>query len=399
MARANIQCTSANTVKFPEYESEDPLVFELFNEASSDDYGGIYAQMMHIGALALMEDRIHYLISRTENETFEKLERFKLMFERRRIEESSTKKGDAAEVDVKVELEKYVNAQGWGENILKKGGASGSIKGNKTGDVVAVLPFTEAVIDFGKTKKEDGEYNVGIEVKIDKSIKYGDPETEEVGKSKPDDKGENIMGSDFDTAWSQLLETKLNRDSPFSIMVFDESATNASITKEVRDIRYLPGIPGFAVLIDKNAGRFQNLFIAYRMAREMAMYHLRDELSVEPQLLELIVKRIMHYLKDAEDVSNTVRAHVTATVKMNSKVQRRLKHLIHHSEYMFEFLTEYLESKELDPRRLVELYYAHPVAEELRKVEGENKELEKEIIALAESMSEEPTLEDDGDEK
>ena len=44
------------------------------------------------------------------------------------------------------------------------------------------------------------------------------------------------------TAWSQLLETKANRDSPFSIMVFDANLLSADMRKNVEDVAYLPGV-------------------------------------------------------------------------------------------------------------------------------------------------------------
>ncbi len=69
--------------------------------------------------------------------------------------------------------------------------------------------------------------------------------------------------------------------------------------------------------------------------------------------------------------------------KLNKDVQTKLKHLIAHSEYTHEFLKEYLKTKNLDAKKLLEFYYASPAAEVLRENKDENKKLEKEIKALA----------------
>ena len=106
VARKTIRVSPEDrSVNFPEFSSNDPLVFELFSKLSSDEYEDSFNAMLHIGALALMEDRIHHLIDSAEKEIYPQLERFKLMFTRGKAEFTQTaqKKGDKAEIDI-VEL-------------------------------------------------------------------------------------------------------------------------------------------------------------------------------------------------------------------------------------------------------------------------------------------------------
>ena len=121
------------------------------------------------------------------------------------------------------------------------------------------------------------------------------------------------------------------------------------------------------------------------MAREIALFHVKGDLEVDIQVLELLVKRILHYVNDAKDVSELVRKNVDNAVKLNKDVQAKLMHLIAHSEYTHEFLKEYLKTKNLDAKKLLEFYYASPAAEVLRLNKDENKKIEKEIKALADS--------------
>lgn len=378
MARKNIQCDHDNqAVQFPEFSSDDALVYNLFKDTKKEHYQDKLEAMLHIGALALMEDRIQHLIESTEKKLFPELERFKMLFERRKIEfeQTAMAKGERAEVDIVDELTTYASGNGWSDDIVQSGKIKGKMEGNKTGDILAT-------VEFATSHDSDSELQIGIEVKLDASISFGDPESEDVGKNKPSKKDNDVMGSGFDTAWSQLLETKANRDSPFSIIVFDKGSVHSSVVKHTKDISYLQGIPGFVVIIDSQAGRFENLLIAYRLARDMALYHANGDLNPDPQVMEFVAKRILHYVNDARDISKLVRKNVDTAVKLNKDVQGKLVHLIAHAEYTEEFLREYLSTKELNPKRLLELYYAHPAAEKLRAYKDDEKAFTKEIEKL-----------------
>ncbi|MGB2345221.1 MAG: hypothetical protein ACPH9F_00005, partial [Candidatus Poseidoniaceae archaeon] len=143
MGRKTIQVNKKNgTVNFPEFDSDDALVYDLFDSLGSDKYAETFRAMLHIGALAMMEDRISHLINSTEKEIFPQLERFKLHFERRKtqFEETAQKKGDIAEDDIVDVLNQYASDNKWTDNIVKSGAIKGNLssaKGpNKTGDVL-----------------------------------------------------------------------------------------------------------------------------------------------------------------------------------------------------------------------------------------------------------------------
>lgn len=361
MAGSNIQVSKKEkTVTFPEFSTDDPLVFELFNNLPKKEYENSFNAILHIGALALMEDRVHHLIDSTEKEIYPQLERFKLMFTRSKAEFTQTaqKKGEKAEVDIVDVLENYADSNGWNDDIEQSGKIKGKLEGNKVGDVLSTIEFTP---------KDGGALEhtvVGIEVKFDKSVKLGDPTKLNVETGDAKDKG--FKASTQMTAWSQLLETKANRNSPFSIMVFDASLLSPDIKNNVSDVEYLPGIPGFVVIIDSQAGDYTNLLLTYKIARDMSIYHARGELDVDAQVLDLIVKRFLHYIRDAKDISDEVRKHAESTVKMNKKVQHLLSHAVAHAEYSEDFLKRYLSTKKLTSKDFAEFYFAHPVAEKLR---------------------------------
>ena len=80
MARKNITVDKKNVVvKFPEFDSDDALVYDLFDSIAGDKYQETFEAMLHIGALAMMEDRIAHLIESTEKKIFPQLERLRVL--------------------------------------------------------------------------------------------------------------------------------------------------------------------------------------------------------------------------------------------------------------------------------------------------------------------------------
>ncbi|MDE0954355.1 MAG: hypothetical protein OR994_06740 [Candidatus Poseidoniales archaeon] len=374
MARKSISVDHENKkVNFPEFTTGDPLVHELFSKLAKDKYNESFDAMLHIGALALMEDRVAHLIDSAEKEIYPQLERFKLMFTREQAEFTQTaqKKGEKAEVDIVDLLDEFVSSNGWNDEVLQSGKIKGNLDGNKVGDVLATIEFTPS--DGGPTEHTV----IGIEVKYDKKVSLGDPVDLNVETGDAKDKG--FKASTQKTAWSQLLETKANRDSPFSIMVFDINLLSTNMQKNVEDVAYIPGIPGFVVVVNSRAGDYSNLKLVYKIARDMAIHHARGELDVETSVIELIVKRMLHYLGDASKISEKIRAHTTATVKMNTEIQNLLVHAVQHAEYSEEFLKRYLSSKKLTSVEFAEFYFAHPVAQKLRESSKSEKEFAKEL--------------------
>ena len=124
MARKTISVDKKKgSVKFPEFDSDDALVYDLFDSIAGDKYQETFEAMLHIGALAMMEDRIAHLIESTEKQIFPQLERFKLHFERRKtqIEDTAQQKGDIAEDDIVDILNEYASENKWTDSIVKSG--------------------------------------------------------------------------------------------------------------------------------------------------------------------------------------------------------------------------------------------------------------------------------------
>jgi len=97
-------------------------------------------------------------------------------------------------------------------------------------------------------------------------------------------------------------------------------------------------------------------------------------------VIELIVKRFLHYLGDAQKISNKIQKHTKDTVKMNTEIQNLLVHAVQHAEYSEAFLKRYLSTKKLTSVDFAEFYFAHPVAEKLRESNKSEKEFARELM-------------------
>jgi len=177
----------------------------------------------------------------------------------------STVKGVEAEFDIAEYLADLAKANGHADEIELTGNSAGALPKNKTGDILC---------------KVDGDENrqVAIECKFDKSIRLG--EIEDI----------DWYGNKFDTALSQLIEAQANRQCDEAIIVFDRSSIVPSLLKVIGNIAFRPQY-GFIVVVDSLRGDYQNLGLAYLLARDMASADKKVEL--ETDLLLILMDRIV----------------------------------------------------------------------------------------------------------
>ncbi|MBR5028123.1 MAG: hypothetical protein IKX51_02770, partial [Bacteroidales bacterium] len=237
-------------VKIDQCELEDQLVFDYFkNNVKAADYDDSFKKALHIGVLALMEDRIQQFLVKTESDLGVELLNLKYKYDLHQAElKAGQTKGREGETDILTALNTFFQENKLNDEALPTGDKPRKGK-NKTGDIVCYL------------KDEDGkdtEKTIGIESKFSSAVKLGDITSMTSKKTKTD------------TAWSQLLETDYNRDTNISMIVFDRSWADDSILEYTNDVRFIPQV-GFIVIIDSQSGHFENLYIAYKLARDIAM--------------------------------------------------------------------------------------------------------------------------------
>ncbi len=253
-------------------------------------------------------------------------------------------KGVAAENDILEFLETYIDNFHLGDVVSLSGTSKGLLKNNKTGDILAYVGG------------ENSGKKVAIECKFDKSIKLGDVDSLDIASNK------------YDTAWSQLLETTVNRGASTSIIVFDKTLADASIQRAVDGVSYIDNI-GFICIIDYETSDYHNLAIAYNFARRLALR--RDGKNIEVDFVNMLIQRL---LKDIRDIQN-IEMLVKNNIKNNLQILKNIEKSLLSIEFNQQYLMKYLEDGYLSKVDLLDFYQR----EEIR---AKYKLISKEIESL-----------------
>ncbi|MES9898546.1 MAG: hypothetical protein ABW148_05935 [Sedimenticola sp.] len=326
------------------FEIDNPVVFEYFNNLPSSDRDSNLLRAIYIGVLALMEDRISSFLAKTSNELGTELESLKMIFEmKQEIFFKSSMKGVNAEEEISDYLNQYFKEYKLSDEAMLTGNTEGKISKNKTGDIVC---FIEGRDDL----------KIVIECKFDKNIRLGDIKSKEVFTNK------------FDTAWSQLIEAQANRDGKVSIIILDISGVDSSILNFVENVRYISDV-GFVAIVDSQKGDYSNLSIAYMLARDIAINS--RPVDLDKDLLGILINRI---IKDINEVFS-IRKLVQSNIENNKKILLQLDKSLMLMEFSQKYLSKFLSDGTLTKKDLLEFYFGDEVKDKYKLIENEIKEL------------------------
>ena len=331
-------------VQVDSFEISDELVYRYFNSLSENEREMALLRAIRIGVLATMEDRFSAFLSKTTNELGVQLENLKLLFDmKQEVFHKTAIKGIAAENDVLEFLKDYIERCRLGDVVSLSGTSKGRLKNNKTGDIISY-------VGDGNSRRK-----IAIECKFDKSIKLG-------GVDSPD-----IAANKYDTAWGQLLEASVNRDANVSVIVFDKTLADVSILRSVEGVTYISNI-GFVCIVDYEASNYNNLAIAYNLARGLALR--RDGKDIEVDFVNMLIQRL---LKDIHDVQS-IEALVKANIKNNQQILKSIEKSLLSIEFNQQYLLKYLEDGFISKVDLLEFYQREGIRDKYkiiaREIEG-----------------------------
>lgn len=325
-----------NRVEISSFEIENQIVFEFFNKLGANERDDKLFQALYIGCLALIEDRLSSFLSKTSNELGTQLESLKILFDlKKEIFYKSAVKGSVAETEIASALEIYLSKRSLADEILLTGNSAGNISKNKTGDIVVNL------------KNGDLASKLVIECKFDKSIKLGKIE------------GRQISSNKYDTAWGQLLEASVNRDSNGSIIVFDRSLVDSSIEQFTDSVRYISNI-GFVCIVDTQKGDYTNLFIAYDLARDIALSPKLN--NFDASLLDIIMKKVIRDLTSIVNIKRIVESNIQNCKDILFEIEKSVLSIQFNKKYLEKFLN----TGELTRQDLLDFYNEDSVREKFK---------------------------------
>nr|WP_303926008.1 hypothetical protein [Bacteroides intestinalis] len=333
-----------NRVEIQEFEIENSIVFNYFNNLPANERDEKLLRAIYIGVLALMEDRISAFLSKTSNELGTELESLKMIFEmKKELFYKSTIKGILAEDEIAEFLNNYFQEKRLKDRAVLTGNAVGNIVKNKTGDIVCEI-------------NGDSNLRIVIECKFDKSIRLGDIEFKDIFTRKTD------------TAWGQLIEAEANRDGKVSLIVFDRSLVDNSILKYAENVGYISGI-GFVAIVDSQKGDYSNLTIAYMLARDIALN--AKQVDLDKDLLAILINRI---IKDINEVLS-IKTLVYNNIENNKAILKQLEKSILLMEFNQEYMVKFLKDGTLTKKDLLDFYSGESVKDKFKLIEKDINEL------------------------
>lgn len=333
-------------VKVGSFELNNEIVFNYLDRLPIGERDNALFRAIYIGVLALMEDRLSAFLSKTQNELGTELESLKMIYEmKKEVFFKTAVKGMFAEDEIAEFLNNYFAEKKLKDRAETTGTTEGKIPKNKTGDVVCFV---------------DGEENkkIAIEVKFDKSLKLGGIEDKDIFTKKQD------------TAWSQILEARANREGKVGIIVFDISLVDGSILKFTESVGFVNGI-GFVAVVDSQKGDYSNLVIAYNLARDIVLNATQPEF--DDKTLTTILKRIIRDI----DTFFEIKRLVQGNIENNQEILKHLEKSLLLMEFNQRYLVKFLKDGKLTETDLLAFYSGEEIKDKFAPIE-------KEILALAE---------------
>ena len=325
---------------------DNEIVFNYFSKIPVVQRDETFFRALYIGVLALMEDRFSAFLANTSNELGTQLENLKIIFDMKKeiFYKTAQEKGEIAESGIEIFLKRYLEQRNIKDEVIPTGNTTGTIKRNKTGDLVCKL---------------DGSDNkIVIECKFNKSTALGDIDTKDVLKKKQD------------TAWDQLLEASVNRDAQAAIIVFDRELASTTILNFTDSVGFIPGV-GFVVIVESQKNDYSNLFVAYSLARDIAMNS--KNVDYKDEMLSLLVRRILSDIKQLFDIKGLVEENIANNKSILKKMEQSMLKISFTNEYLKKFLEDGIMTK----KDLYAFFEGDEVREKYKEIENEINNLGK----------------------
>lgn len=327
-------------VEVKEFEIQNQIIFNFFDKLPATERDEKFIRALNIGVLALMEDRLASFLAKTSNELGTELESLKLIFDMKtELFYGSSIKGSLAEEDIAQFLGDFFKTKGFEDKVALTGNKGGALPKNKTGDIICEIEGRPGL-------------KIVLECKFDKSIRLGEMENKDIFTKKTD------------TAWSQLIEAQVNRESKVSIIIFDKSIVDISILKKVDSVSYVPAI-GLVAIVDSQRGDYTNLVIAYMLARDIAINS--KEIEFDEDLLGIIIRRI---IKDLEQTIR-IKEMIENNIENNKAILKQLEKSMLSIQFSHEYLSKFLKDGKLTKKDLLDFYTGEEIRDKYKLMEKE----------------------------
>ena len=321
-----------------------PATYSYLKTHKKADYAEVIAKAVNVGLTAAQQGRIANALNAVNNELkgeFALLEQF--METQQALFERDSKTKTDTEFVLRDWLREHADENGSSDVFELSGTVSSDGTSNKTGDVQATI------------KHGEEEFGLAIESKMAQNFTKGESMKRNTGKGKLRGQG--------DTAVSQLIESRSNREAPAALFVVDKALNPFPGA----DLEYFAEpIVGFIVRVDITNNDLTNLGIAYDIVREMI---IAQRVVSEPEysVIKFIVeelknsldrKKFIHTigartLKAVTDSHNVLVGKITTDMKEFDAELQAIEDAIKSSH---DALSTYIKDKTFTPDVALEIY-------------------------------------------
>ena len=180
----------------------------------------------------------------------------------------------------------------------------------------------------------------------------------------------DVLKKKQDTAWDQLLEASVNRDAQAAIIVFDRELASTTILNFTDSVGFIPGV-GFVVIVESQKNDYSNLFVAYSLARDIAMNS--KNVDYKDEMLSLLVRRILSDIKQLFDIKGLVEENIANNKSILKKMEQSMLKISFTNEYLKKFLEDGIMTK----KDLYAFFEGDEVREKYKEIENEINNLGK----------------------
>jgi len=321
-----------------------PATYTYLKTHRKSDYPEVIAKAINVGLTAAQQGRIANSLNAVNNELkgeFALLEQF--METQQALFERDNKTKTDTEYVLRNWLREHADKTGSNDVFELSGTVSSDGTSNKTGDVQATI------------KHGEEEFGLAIESKMAQKFTKGESTKRQTGQRKLRGQG--------DTAISQLIESRANRETPAALFVVDKALNPFPGP----DLEYFAEpIVGFIVRVDIANNDLTNLGIAYDIVREMIIAQ-RVVSEAEFSVINFIVEELKNSL-DRKKFIQSIGAKVLDKVTDSHKrlveditndmtvFDAELQALEDAIKYSHNALSRYIKDKTFTAETALEIY-------------------------------------------
>lgn len=146
------------------------------------------------------------------------------------------------------------------------------------------------------------------------------------------------------------------------------TTVDSTFLKYCENVGFIPEI-GFIAIIDSQKGDYNNLAIAYMLARDIAIN--AKDIEFDKETLSFILSRIIKDIQEVRDIKSLVEKNIDN----NKLILKQLEKSMQLMEFNQQYLNRFFETGTLTKKNLLDFYMGEEVKDKFKLIEKDIDEL------------------------